>query len=100
MGRIVKTGVSGADLVIGTSDALEDFACDDKFCCALDIIGHVLSAAGLLLGNTQPTKPLTLVIGFVTVGCRVVRYYCNNYGTFWGCTVAVGQGVKRVIYNI
>ena len=25
------------------------------------------------------------------------RYYCKKYGTFWGCTVAAGQGVKEAI---
>jgi hypothetical protein len=25
---------------------------------------------------------------------RSVRYYCKRYGTFWGYTVAAGQGLK------
>jgi hypothetical protein len=96
-GKIVKTGLSGADAVIGTSHALEDFACNDKVCCALDVIGSVSSVVGIVLGNIPVTKHLTLITGSVTVGCRSVRYYCKNYGTFWGCTVAVGQGVKEAI---
>ena len=51
VGKIVKTGLSGADVVTGS----------------------------------------------VTLGCRSVRYYCKQYGTFWGCTVAEGQGIKKVI---
>jgi hypothetical protein len=96
-GKIVKAGLSGADVVIGTSHALEDFACNDKVCCALDVIGSVSSAVGILVGNIPVTKHLTFITGSVTVGCRSVRYYCKNYGTFWGCTVAVGQGVKEAI---
>jgi hypothetical protein len=57
----------------------------------------VSSAVGLVLGNIATTKHLTLVTGSVTVGCRSIRYYCKNYGTFWGCTVAVGQGIKEVV---
>jgi hypothetical protein len=97
VGKIVKTGLSGADVVIGTSHALEDFGCNDYVCASLDVIGSVSSALGLLLGNLPSTKPLTLITGSVTVGCRSVRYYCKNYGTFWGCTVAAGQGVKEAI---
>jgi hypothetical protein len=50
-----------------------------------------------VLGNIPSTKHLTLVTGSVTVGCRSVRYYCKNYGTFWGCTVAVSQGIKKAV---
>ena len=32
VGKIVKTGISGADVVIGTSHALEDFGCNDVVC--------------------------------------------------------------------
>ena len=95
--RIIKTGVSGADVVIGTSHALEDLACNDYVCGSLDVIGSVSSAVGLVLGNISATKHLTLVTGSVTIGCRSVRYYCKNYGTFWGCTVAAGQGIKTAV---
>jgi hypothetical protein len=95
VGKIVKTGISGADVVIGTSHALEDFGCNDYVCGSLDVIGSVSSAVGLVLGNIPSTKSLTFITGSVTVGCRSVRYYCKRYGTFWGCTVAAGQGVKE-----
>jgi hypothetical protein len=95
--KIVKTGISGADVVIGTSHALEDLACNDYVCGSLDIIGSVSSTVGLVLGNIPTTKHLTLVTGSVTVGCRSVRYYCKNYGTFWGCTAAAGQGIKNAV---
>ena len=97
VGAIVKTGISGADVVIGTSHALEDFACNDVFCGTIDVVGSVSSAVGLVLGNIPATQHLTVITGSVTVGCRSVRYYCKKYGTFWGCTVAAGQGVKEVI---
>lgn len=97
VGKIVKTGISGADIVIGTSHALEDFGCNDVVCGTIDVVGSVSSAVGLVLGNLSATKHLTFITGSVTVGCRSVRYYCKQYGTFWGCTVAVGQGVKQAI---
>ena len=95
--KILKTGISGADVVIGTSHALEDFSCNDMVCCTIDVVGSVSSAVGLVLGNIPATKHLTLVTGSVTVGCRSVRYYCKKYGTFWGCTVASAQGIKEAI---
>jgi hypothetical protein len=95
--KIVKTGISGADIVIGTSHALEDFSCNDVVCGTIDVIGSVSSAVGLVLGNIPATKHLTIVTGSVTIGCRSVRYYCKKHGTFWGCTVAVGQGIKEAI---
>jgi hypothetical protein len=97
VGKIVKTGLSGADVVIGTSHALEDFGCNDIVCGSLDVIGSVSSAVGLVIGNISATKHLTLLTGSVTVGCRSVRYYCKRYGTFWGCTVAAGQGIKEAL---
>lgn len=97
VGKIVKTGISGADVIIGTSHALEDFACNDYICASLDIIGSVSSTASLVLGNIPSTKHLTFITGSVTVGCRSVRFYCKKYGTFWGCTVAAGQGIKEAI---
>jgi hypothetical protein len=97
VGKIVKTGLSGADVVIGTSHALEDFGCNDIVCGTIDVVGSVSSAVGLVLGNIPATKHLTFITGSVTFGCRSVRYYCKKYGTFWGCTVATGQGLKEVI---
>ena len=97
VGKIVKTGISGADVVIGTSHALEDFGCNDYICGSLDVIGSVSSAVGLVLGNIPSTKHLTLVTGSVTIGCRSIRYYCKKYGTFWGCTVATGQGIQKAV---
>ena len=93
--RIVKTGLSGADAVIGVSHALEDFQCNDVVCGSLDVIGSVSSTVGIVLGNIPATKHLTFITGSVTVGCRSVRYYCKNYGTFWGCTVQVRELKKR-----
>jgi hypothetical protein len=78
VGKIVKTGLSTADVVIGTSHALEDFTCNDVVCGTLDVVGSVSSAVGLILGNIPATKPLTFVTGSVTVGCRSIRYYCKN----------------------
>ena len=97
VGTIVKSGLSGADVAIGTSHALEDFGCNDYVCGSLDVIGSVSSAVGLVIGNIPSTKHLTVVTGSVTVGCRSIRYYCKKYGTFWGCTVAAGQGVKEAV---
>ena len=95
--KIVKTGVSGADMVLGAGFAIEDFGCNDPVCGTLDIVGSVSSAVGLVLGNNPSTQHLTHITGSVTVGCRSVRYYCHTYGTVWGCTVAAGQGVKEAI---
>ena len=94
---IVKTGLSGADVVIGTSHALEDLSCSDYVCGSLDVIGSLSTAVGLALGNIPRTKHLTVVTGSITLGCRSVRYYCKQYGTFWGCTVAAGQGIKSAV---
>ena len=96
-GKVVKTGLSGADIAIGTSHAIQDFACNDKICGSIDIIGNISSAVGLALGNIPATQHLTLITGSVTIGCRSVRYYCKKYGTFWGCSVIAGQGVKEII---
>ena len=97
VGKIVKTGLSGADAVIGTSHAIEDISCNDYVCGSLDIIGSVSSAVGLVIGNIPATKHLTVITGSVTLGCRSIRYYCKRYGTAWGCTVAVGQGIKKAV---
>jgi hypothetical protein len=95
--RIVKGGLSGADALIGTSHAFEDLGCQDYVCASLDVIGSVSSAVGIILGNIESTKYLTVITGSVTVGCRSVRYYCKRYGTFWGCSVAATQGIKEAI---
>lgn len=97
VGKIVKTGLSGADVVIGTSHALEDLACSDYVCATLDVVGSISSAVGLVLGNIPATTHLTFVTGSVTVGCRSIRYYCKKYGTFWGCSASVTAGVKEAI---
>ena len=97
VGKIVKTGISGADVVIGTSHALKDFACNDYVCGSLDVVGSVSSTIGLVLGNIPGTRKFTVVTGSITVGCRSVRYYCKQYGSFWGCTIAAGQGIKEAI---
>jgi len=95
--KIVKTGVSGADVIIGTSHAIEDLSCQDYVCGSLDIIGSVSSSVGLVLGNIPKTKHLTFITGSITVGCRSVRYYCKTHGTVWGCTIAAGKGIKEAI---
>jgi len=97
VGKIIKTGLSGADVIVGTSHALEDFGCQDHLCGTLDVIGSVSSTVGLIIGNIPSTKRLVIITGSVTVGCRSVRYYCKKYGTFWGCTVAAGQGIKEAV---
>ena len=97
VGKIVKTGLSGADVIIGTSHTIEDVSCNDYVCASLDIIGSVSSAVGIVLGNIPATKHLTVITGSVTVSCRSVRYYCKRYGTVWGCTVGAGQGIKEAI---
>ena len=97
VGKIVKTGISGADVIIGTSHTLEDLGCHDYICASLDIIGSISSAVSLIIGNIPSTKHLTSITGSVTVGCRSVRFYCKKYGTFWGCTSAAGQGIKEAI---
>ena len=58
VGKIVKTGISGADVVIGASHALEDFSCNDVVCGTIDVVGSVSSAVGLVLGNIPATKHL------------------------------------------
>jgi hypothetical protein len=96
-GTIVKTGISGADIVIGTSHTIEDLACKDYVCATLDIVGSVSSAVGMVAGNIPATKSVTTITGSITVGCRLVRYYCKKYGTVWGCTVATAHGVKTIL---
>lgn len=97
VGKIVKSDLSSSDIVVGTSNALEGFGCNDYVCASLDVIGSVSSGVGLVLGNIPSTKHLTLVTDFVTVGSRSIRYYCKNYSTFWGCTIAAGQGIKEAV---
>jgi len=95
VGTIVKTGLSGADVVIGTSHVLEDIACADYVCASLSAIGSISSTVGMVLGNIPSTKGLTVVTGSITLGCRTVRYYCRNYGTFWGCSIATSEGLLK-----
>jgi hypothetical protein len=103
--EIVKSGLSGADIVIGTSHALEDIACGDVVCATVDVLGNISSAVGMVLGNLSPTKKYTKITGSITVCCRTVRWYCKNYGTFWGCTVVggaseiLGKGASFVIHQ-
>ena len=82
VGKIVKTSFSAADVIIGTSYALEDFGCQYYVCRSLDVIRSVSSTVSLVLENIPVTKHLTLITNSVTLGCRSVRYYCKNYGTF------------------
>lgn len=97
--KIVKGGLSIADVGIGTSHTLEDAACNDYVCATFDAIGTVSTTIGLVLGNIPVTKKYTTVTGSITVGCRSIRWYCKNYGTFWGCAIAAGQGIKHT-FNI
>lgn len=83
----MKTDLSGADVIIGTSPAIEDFGCNDVVCGTLDLIRSVSRAVGIVLGNIPSTKHLTFITGSVNVDCRTVRYYCKKYGTFWGSTL-------------
>ena len=63
----------------------------------VEAIGSGASALGLVLGNLPRTKHLTMVTGSVPLGCRTVRYFCKNYGTVWGCTLAAGKGIKQAV---
>jgi len=38
---IIKISISDTDVVLGVSPALEDFQCNDKVCCALDLINSL-----------------------------------------------------------
>jgi hypothetical protein len=66
----------------------------------LYIIGTVSSAVGAYLGNNLKTKKLTSITGSVTARSRVLRWYCKNYGTLWGCTVAVAHGARKSLQFI
>jgi hypothetical protein len=93
----VKTNFSSADVVIETTNMLEDFGSNDSVCGSVNVISNTLTAVGLVLGNIPETKSLTFIISSVTVGCRSVRYYCKRYCTFWDCTVAIGESIKQTI---
>ena len=82
IGKIVKTGLSEPDVVIGTSHTLKDFVCQNYVCVSLDVIGSISSNIGFVLGNIPGTKHLTLITSFVTVGCRSVRYNLKKYRSF------------------
>lgn len=68
-GKIVKTGMYGADVIIGISHALEDYICE-----SLDVIASVSSLIGLIVGNIPATKQFTFITGSVTIGCKSIRY--------------------------
>nr|YP_009029081.1 hypothetical protein [Cylindrotheca closterium]AGY78404.1 hypothetical protein [Cylindrotheca closterium] len=99
VGTAVKTGISGADVIIGTSHALEDFACNDPVCGTIDVIGSLSSSLGLILARIPVTKKYTTYTTSVTICCRTVRFYCRNYGTYWGCTVAAVSAAKEAVKN-
>lgn len=99
VGTAVKTGISGADVIIGTSHALEDFGCNDPVCGTIDIIGSLSSSLGLILARIPVTKKYTTYTTSVSICCRTVRFYCKNYGTYWGCTVAAVSTAKEAAKN-
>ena len=99
VGTAVKTGISGADVIIGTSHALEDFACNDPVCGTIDVLGSLSSSLGLILARIPVTKQYTTYTTSVTICCRTVRFYCKNYGTFWGCAVAGVSAAKEAVKN-
>ena len=84
--KIIKTNISSADFVIGTSHALEDFACNNIVCASIDVMGIVSTAVGLVLRNIFFIKHLTVITGSVTV-----KYFCKKYNTFRRCTIAAGK---------
>jgi len=94
VGTAVKTGISGADVVIGTSYALEDFACNDPICVTIDVIGSLSSSLGLILAHIPVTKN-TLLIPLQFPFVAVQFFYCKNYGTYWGYTVAAVSATKN-----
>ena len=91
---IVKGGLSGTDVIVGVSHAIEDLACQDHVCFSLDCIGSASTTAGIVLGNIPATKSLTVVTGSITLTCRAVRYICKRYGLAWSCTIAY-SGIKE-----
>jgi hypothetical protein len=97
VGKIAKTGLSGADAIIGLDLALKDCARGDYFSTTLDRIGSLSTVTGLVLGNILATKAYTFWTGLVTVCCRTLRGYCQKYRTFWGCTAAGGEGVRKFV---
>ena len=100
MEKSVKTALSGAkdaNVIIGTSHALEDFTCNDPICGTLEVIGSLSTGLGLVLGNIPMTKKYTPYTTSVTVCCRSVRAYCKNYGTYWGCVTSAAATAKKVV---
>ena len=95
VGTAIKTGISGADVIIGTSHALEDLQCNDPVCATIDVIGSLSSSLGLILARIPTTKKYTTYTTSVTICCRTVRFYCKNYGTFWGCSVGAVKAAKE-----
>ena len=96
---VVKTGLSGADVIIGANHALEDLQYNDPICAIIDVIGSLSSSLGLILGRIPTTKKYTTYTASVTVCCRTVRFYCKNYGTFWEWTVAAVTTAKEAAKN-
>jgi hypothetical protein len=95
VGKIVTTGLTGADIVVGTSHTLKDLAWKDYFCTTMDIIATISTAVGAYLGNHPDPNTKKL-----TVGARTIRWYCRKYGTFWGCTAALTDGDKKSLHFI
>lgn len=95
-----KTEISGADVIIGTSHALEDFTCNDPVCGTIDVIGSLSTSLGLILARMLVTKKYITYTTSVTICCRTVRFYCKNYATYWGCTVAAISAAKEAVINI
>lgn len=99
VGTAVKTGISGADVIIGVSHTLEDIQCNDSVCAAIDVVGSLSSSLGIILARIPVTKKYTTYTTSVTICCRTVRFYCKNYGTFWGCAVAGVSAAKETVKN-
>ncbi len=98
VGKIVKTGASITDTIIGVDHTLKDCARGDYICTTLDVVGTLSTLTGMVLGNIPSTKGLTTYTGSITFACRTVRIYCQKYGTFWGCAAMVGE--KLIKYKI
>jgi hypothetical protein len=98
----LESGLTIADIGVGTSHTLEDLACQDYFCTTMDIIATVSTAVGAYLGNHPDPKnrKLTRLTGSITTRARAIKWYCKNYVTFWGCTVALTNGAKKSLHFI
>ena len=56
VGRIVKGGLSGTDIVLGANFAVEDFQCNDMFCGTLDVVGCLSTTVGINCGLWRISK--------------------------------------------